>query len=196
MAGDGVKWDMHARVIKYEPETVERLTAQMGHEPNAFHLRHLEEIGLLEPDDIVEVPGNLLVTTGLNRITNLIIGGGGTPLAHANAIVGVGTSSTAATVSDVALGSDGTANAYYQQADSGYPTQSNGTITCNATFQTGNANFAWNEWCWADGSGTITAGTTLASVATSPVMLNHRIQSLGTKVSGAVWTLSATLTLS
>jgi hypothetical protein len=168
----------------------------MGHEPSAFHLRHLEEIGLLEPDDIVEVPGNLLVTTGLNRITNLIIGGGGTPLAHANAIVGVGTSSTAATVSDVALGSDGTANAYYQQADSGYPTQSNGTITCNATFQTGNANFAWNEWCWADGSGTITAGTTLASVATSPVMLNHRIQSLGTKVSGAVWTLSATLTLS
>ncbi|WP_040829039.1 hypothetical protein [Nocardia jiangxiensis] len=196
MAGDGIKWNMTAKVIKYEPETVERLTNQFGHEPTGYHLRHLESIGLLVPDDIVDVPGNLLTTVGLNRITNLIIGGGGTPLAHADAVVGVGNSTTTAVIGDTALGADGTANAYYQQADSGSPTQSNGTINITCTYQSGNANFAWQEWGWAVASGTITAGTTLASVGTSPVLLNHKIQSLGTKSSGAIWSLAATLTLS
>lgn len=196
MAGDGIKWNMTAKVIKYEPDTVERLTAQLGHEPTGYHIRHLESLGLLVPDDITDVPGNLLVTAGLNRITNLIIGGGGTPLAHADAIVGVGNSSTTEVIGNTALGADGTANAYYQQADSGYPTQSNGTINVTCTYQSTIANFTWAEWCWAVASGTLTAGTTLASVGTSPVMLNRKTQSLGTKSSGAIWSLAATLTLS
>lgn len=196
MAGDGITWDMNARIIKYHPETVTRLTTQMGHEPLGFHLRHLESIGLLEPDEVLEAPGNLLVTTGLNRITNLIIGGGGVALTHADAIVGVGTSTTAAVVGDTALGGDGNAStAYYQQADTSYPSQSGGVITCNCTFQSAVANFAWNEWCWADASGTLTAGNTLSGVGTSPILLNHKVQSLGTKASGSIWTLSATLTL-
>ncbi len=195
---DTLTWDMQARIIKYHPESVSRITRDLmhGHEPTGFHLRHFEEVGLAEPDEVMEAPGNLLVTGGLNRITNLIIGGGGVALAHADAVVGVGTSTTAATVSDTALGGDGNAStAYYQQADSSYPTQSNGIITVNCTFQSGVANFAWNEWCWAIDSGTITAGATLASTGTSPLMLNHKVQSLGTKVSGSIWTLSATLTL-
>jgi hypothetical protein len=196
MAGDSITWDMQARIIKYHPETVERLTRQMGHEPLGFHLRHLESIGLLVPDEVVEAPGNLLVTGGLNRVTSLIIGGGGTALAHADAIVGVGTSTTAATTADTALGGDGNAStAYYQQADGGYPTQANGVVTCNCTYQSGVANFAWNEWLWAIASGTLTAGNTLSGVGTSPLALNHKVQSLGTKASGSIWTLSATLTL-
>lgn len=196
MPGDGITWDMQARIIKYHPETVAELTERMGHEPLGVHLRHLEALGQIVPDEVVEAPGNLLVTSGLNRITNLIIGGGGTPLAHADAIVGVGTGTTAAAVGDTALGGDGNAStAYYQQADTGYPTQANGTVSVNCTFQSGNANFAWNEWCWADGSGTLTAGSTLASVGTGVVLINHKVQSLGTKASGSIWTLSATLTL-
>jgi len=196
MAVDGITWDMNARIIKYHPDTVARLTAQMGHEPLGFHLRHLESIGLLAPDEVVEAPGNILVTTGLTRVTSLIIGGGGTALAHADAIVGVGTSSTTAVVGDTALGGDGNAStAYYQNADSSYPSASAGVITCNCTYQSSNANFAWNEWCWADASGTLTAGFTLSGVGTSPILLNHKVQSLGTKVSGSIWTLSATLTL-
>lgn len=196
MAVDTIQWNMDAQVIKYHPETVARLTERMGHEPLGMHLRHLELIGLLEPDEITEAPGNLLVTGGLNRITSLIIGGGGTALAHADAIVGVGTSTTAATVGDTALGGDGNAStAYYQQADSSYPTQSNGVVTVNCTFGTGAANFAWNEWLWAIASGTLTAGYTLSGVGTSPLALNHKVQSLGTKVSGSIWTLAATLTL-
>lgn len=196
MAVDGITWDMQAQVIKYHPETVQRLTAQMGHEPTGYHLRHLEALGQLAPDEVTDVAGNILVTTGLGRVTNLIIGGGGTPLAHADTIVGVGTSTTTAVVGDTALGGDGSGTtAYYQQADSSYPTQAAGVLTCQCTYGTGVANFAWQEWCWAIASGTLTAGSTLASVGTTPIMLNHKVQSLGTKASGSIWTLAATLTL-
>lgn len=196
MAVDAITWDMQAQVIKYHPETVARLTERMGHEPTGYHLRHLEALGQLAPDEITDASGNILVTVGLNRVTNLIIGGGGTPLAHADTIVGVGSSTTAALVGDTALGGDGSSStAYYQQADTSYPTQSNGVLTVQCTYQTGNANFAWQEWMWAIASGTLTAGSTLASVGTSPIALNHKVQSLGTKASGSIWTLAATLTL-
>lgn len=197
MAVDGIQWIAHAKVIKYEPESVARLTARFGFEPTGYHLRHLEATEGLQPDDILEAPGNLLTTVGLNRITSLIIGGGGSALSHTDAALGVGSSSTTATVADVALGGDGsTTTAYYQQMDTSFPTQSNGVLTGQCTYQSANADFAWNEWGWVDVSGgTITAGGTIASIGTTPILINHRIQSLGTKVSGAIWTLSTTITL-
>ena len=110
------------------------------------------------------------------------------------AIVGVGATNTAATIADTALGADG-GSAYYQGCDSANPTQANGVITCVCTFTTGNANFAWAEWCWATCTGSITPGATLASVATGTKLWNHKIQSLGTKVSGS-WVLTTTITIS
>jgi hypothetical protein len=168
-------------------------TAKLGYEPDGARLSLL----FRDPEDgVTEEPGNLMVTVGLNLLTALLEGGAGTPFAHADAIVGVGNSSTAAAVGDTALGADNTSNAYYQQADSSYPTQSNGVITCQATFASGNANFAWNEWCFATGSGGITAGDHLSAVATSVVMLNHKVpaSSLGTKSSGASWVFVGTIT--
>lgn len=194
---DSLTWHPEVQVWKYEPDTIADLTARLGHEPSGVELRYLERMEGLKPDDVAYASGNLLVTNGLNRITNLIIGGGAAAFTHAQAIVGVGSSTTAATVSDVALGGDGsTSTAYYQNADATYPTQSGGVLTCNCTYGTGVANFAWQEWCWAIATGTLTAGGTLSSVGTSPVMLNHKIQSLGTKASGAVWTLNAQVTIS
>ena len=193
---DSIKWEPHAKVLKYDPETIRMLTKDLGHVPTAEDLRFLEARGLT-PDGIAEAHGNLLTTAGLNRITNLIIGGGGAALTNAQIIVGVGSSSTAATVSDTALGGNGASTtAWYQGPDASNPTQSNGVITCNSTFGTADGNFAWNEWCWGVGTGTRTAGNTFASVSTSPVLVNHKVQSLGTKVSGAIWTLQATITLS
>jgi hypothetical protein len=183
-------WDACARVAKYSPDQVAWATRKMGYEPQGHRLSLL----FRDPEDgVTEEPGNLMVTAGLNLLTSLLEGGAGTPFAHADAIVGVGAGSTGALVGDTALGDDNTSNAYYQQADSSYPTQSNGTITCNCTFASGNANFAWQEWCLATGSGGITAGDHLSAVATGVVMLNHKVTSLGTKVSGASWV--ATLTI-
>jgi hypothetical protein len=184
-------WDAHALVRKYSPDQVAWATRKMGYEPSGHRLSLL----FRNPEDgVTEEPGNLMVTVGLNLLTSLLEGGAGTPFAHADAIAGVGTSSTTALVGDTALGSDNSSNAYYQQADASYPTQSGGVITCQCTFGTSSANYAWNEWCLATGSGGITAGTHLSAVATSVVMLNHKVASLGTKGSGSSWVFLATVT--
>lgn len=190
---DGIKWHAFARVFKYSAATTRLAINELGFQPTKADFDRLG----IEHDDYAEANGNLLVTVGLNNITKLIIGASATAMTNAQAIVGVGSSSTAAAVGDTALGGNGsTTTAYYQGADATYPTQSNGVITANSTFATGNANFAWNEWCWAVGTGAITPGGTLASVATGVIMLNHKVQSLGTKASGSTWTLQATITLS
>jgi hypothetical protein len=188
-----INWSAHARIAKYSPDQVAYAVRTLGYEPPGHKLSLIFK----EPEDgITEEPGNLLVTVGLNLLTELIEGGGGTPFAHADAIIGVGAGTTTAVIGDTALTDDNTANAYYQQADASFPTQSNGVITAQATFASGNANFAWQEWCLATGSGGITAGDHLSAVATSVIMLNHKVASLGTKASGASWVFTATCTLS
>jgi hypothetical protein len=194
MPGDTLfTWNAHAQIKKYSAAQVTHAVSKLGYEPQGAKLSCL----FAEPEDgITEEPGNLLTTVGLNLITALIEGGAGTPFAHADAIVGVGAGTTAAAVGDTALTDDNTANAYYQQADSSNPTQSNGVMTCVCTFGSSNANFAWQEWCLATGSGGITPGDHLSAVATSVVMLNHKVASLGTKSSGSSWVFTATVTLS
>jgi hypothetical protein len=153
--------------------------------------------------------GNLLTNTGLTVIIKLLTATGATtyyPLANNgstnNTVVGVGTTATAATVTDVALGSDNTANAYYQGSDATYPNVTTpATINNQSTFASGNANFAWNEWCWATGAGAVTAGTHLSAIfatGASINMINHKVpvSSLGTKGSGASWVFSTTVVFS
>jgi hypothetical protein len=163
------------------------------------------------PEDGIAVDeGNLLTNAGLTNLINLLTGATGTAInplrtggSSGAAVVGVGSSSTAATTSDTALGGNGsTTTAYYQSMDASYPSLTTpATINGQSTFATGNANFAWNEWCWATGAGTVTAGGTLASVyatAGSVAMLNHKVPAggLGTKAAGASWVFSTTVTFS
>ncbi len=191
MPGDTlINWSAHAQIKKYSPAQVAHAVSALGYEPAGHKL----SLMFAEPEDgVTEEPGNLLVTVGLNLLTELIEGGGGTPFAHADAIVGVGAGTTAAAIGDTALTDDNSSNAYYQQADSGNPTQSNGVITCVCTFGSGVANYAWQEWCLATGSGGITPGTHLSAAATSVTMLNHKVASLGTKSSGSSWVFTATI---
>ncbi|MEU6582804.1 hypothetical protein [Nocardia sp. NPDC046763] len=196
MSDDVFAWHASCEIHKYFAETAAAMTAHLGHEPEGHEIAELVAAGLFAPDDIHVEDGNLLTTAGLGRLTALFEGAGGAVFNNAQAIIGVGSSSTAAVVGDTALGGNGsTTTAYYQGADASYPTQSGGTITVNSTFGTGNANFAWNEWCLGIATGTLTAGGTLASVGTSPLMFNHKVASLGTKSSGAIWTLQATCTI-
>jgi hypothetical protein len=192
---DGIKWRAYARADKYSADQTAFAVRESGlAEPDGAVLRAL----CGDPEDgYVEAHGNLLVTVGLSLITNLLIGGTTAgSIKNAQAICGTGATATAATVADTALGADG-GSAYYQQADATYPSRSNGVMTMVSTFASGNGNFAWQEWCWAScTSGSITGGATLASVATGVVMWNHKVQSLGTKASGASWVFTTTITLS
>lgn len=187
------RWHTAMTVHKYKQDTVLGVKHDLlgGREPVWADF----QAHGVSPDDFAHEEGNLMVTVGLNLLTSLLIGGAGNTFSNAKAIVGVGNSSTTAVIADVHLGGDGsTTTAWYQGADATFPTQANGLITCNATVATGNANWAWNEWCFATGSGTITPGGTLASVGTGVVMINHKIASLGTKVSTAVWVAQGTIT--
>lgn len=189
MSNDGITWSPYVHVAKYSPEQVASIAAALGYEPTAEDFKTL---GIV-PSETAEARGNLLTTAGLQRITNLIIASGAQGLTATRTAVGVGATNTAATLVDTALGANG-GSAWYQVVD-GAPTAVNGVLTCVTTFNTTTANFAWNEWCWAITNGAITPGATLASIATTPQMLNHKIVSLGTKVSGSVWVFTTTITL-
>ncbi|MFD9615035.1 hypothetical protein ACFWWS_37310 [Streptomyces sp. NPDC059083] len=203
MSDDIFAWHASATIYKYFEDKVAAMTAHLdlGREPLGHEIEDLVRRGLFAPDEVHHEDGNLLTTAGLGRLTSLFEGNGGAVFNNAQAIIGVGyhggTTTNDAAVTDTALAGNGsTSTAYYQGADASYPTQSGGTITVNSTFGGSFANFGWNEWCLGIATGTLTPGGTLASVGTSPIMLNHKIAGLGTKSNGAIWTLSATCTIS
>jgi hypothetical protein len=190
---DDIIWRSSTLLEKFSPDQNSFLRRKLSHEPTAEELRKF----CGEPEDgVLEDPhSNLLTTVGLNRITSLIIGGGGTSLAHATCLVGVSTSTTAATVADTILGADGSGNAQYVVADTSFPTQTNGVISSQSTFTSSLANFAWGDWGLVAATGA-TNSVTFAATGTSPVLINHKVQSQGTKVSGASWVFQLSLTLS
>lgn len=188
-----IDWHAHARVLKYTPKQVREIEGHLGRKAVQADF---EALGV-KPNDMTEADGNLLTTAGLNRITNLIIGGGGQAFTSTStrAVVGVGDSSTAASVTDGEMLGAGATHEYYMPADASNPTQSNGVITCNATFNTDNSQFAWNEWGFAIATAAASSSASFATATTTGVLLNRKVQSLGTKGAGATWTLQATITL-
>ena len=82
----------------------------------------------------------------------------------------------------------GSANRQFKVMDATYPSASGGVVTARSTFATGEANFVWNEWGLDIGTPTVTDGTTV-----NAVLLNRKVESLGTKVSGS-WVLTVSVT--
>lgn len=144
------------------------------------------------PSDIADSNGNLLLTAGLNRLTSLLIAGGGQAITNTSARLGVGNSSTAAAVSQTDLqASAGSGNRWFQIMDPTYPAQADGVVTLKSSFGTADGNFAWNEWGVDVGAPTVSSGNAVAAL-----LFNRKVESFGTKVSGAIWALTATITLS
>jgi hypothetical protein len=185
---DSILWRPVATVQKYNQDKVEWVAARTGIAvPTSADLERL-----VEPDDIVVSVGNLLTTAGLNRITSLIIGGGGQAATNTSARLGTGNSTTAAAVGQTDLqAAAGSANRWFQIMDASFPTQSNGVLTFKSTFASADGNYAWQEWCVDIGTPTVSSGNTVAAL-----MLNRKVESLGTKASGASWVLTSTITLS
>jgi hypothetical protein len=187
VAHDGIKWSPVAVVQKYDDDQVAYVARKSGMVvPDG---RTLES--LVTPYETLESVGNLLTTNGLNRITSLIIGGGGQAATNTSARTGVGNSATAAAVGNVDLQAvAGSGNRQFNVMEATYPQQSNGVMTFRSSFATGEANFTWSEWCIDIGTPTVTAGTTV-----NAIMLNRKVEALGAKTSGT-WVLTTTITLS
>lgn len=202
---EGLRWKAHATRRAYSHEQFVAASALLGRAAQGADLERLaamadaEARAQWEPIETVEVPDNLLTTAGLDRVTKLLIGSAaaGGPYQEADAthsLLGVGDSTTAAAVGDTALGAAaGSTHQYWMPMDSGYPTQANGVLTFKATWASADGNFTagWQEWGIQITTSTATAG----AAAGAGVLLNHKIAALGTKVAGAVWSLTVTITL-
>ena len=159
---DGINWRAFAHVEKFSPDQTRWAERVAG--PGMDLGALLRSTG--EPEHgYASEAGNLLVTEGLNQITQLIIGSGGVTFNLTHGLVTVGDSSTAAAVGDTYVTATFTSgsNCYQNPNDASFPTQSNGVINSQSTFGSGVSNFAWNGWGWAVYNGTAAANVRSAS---------------------------------
>jgi len=181
-ARDSFKWWPTIEVAKFNPDITREVTEHLGYEPV---LADFQRLGIA-PDEVVTAEGNELTTAGLNRIASLV-NGSGQAFTTANSVIGVGNGTTAFSAAHTDLQG---ASKYFQATDSTSVTGA--VITAIATFTGANANFAWEEWCWVATDAAKTSG----APKPAGVMMNRKVQALGTKASGASWTLTTTVTLS
>lgn len=124
---------------------------------------------------------NIILDAGANHILKLIGGiDNATPFDNKNAQIGVGNDTTPENANQTGLMASSTK--FYKKVEAGYPQVSGRTITYKATYDTNEANFAWNEFSIVNGVG---VGNTA---------LNRKVQSLGTKVTG-IWSLQITISV-
>lgn len=170
---DQVRWRVHWTLHKFaDPTNAVAEALEAGADVAAFgHAL----------TDVLEREGNLLTTTGAQRLWEALIGTTITVFSNANARLGVGDSTTAAAVGQTDL--QAATNKLRKAMDATYPQVSTNTVTFRATFGSSEANFAWQEWA------TFNAGS-------GGDMLNRKVESLGSKSSGSTWTLTVTLSLS
>lgn len=145
-----------------------------------------------EPEEVLVVPGNLLLNEGIARLEDLLIAAGGTSYANANAYIGVGDTNTAASASQTELqATQNAANRFYKAMNATYPSRASQTVTWQADFTSSEANFHWQEWTVAAGATTSSGSGFLVGTTN----LNRKVEDLGTKATGT-WTLSAAVTIS
>ena len=145
------------------------------------------------PYEVLESEGNLLMYGGVSCLWQCLIGNGTATAAqtltyfnNGNAYIGVGDSTTAAAATQTDL--QAASNKLRKVMDASNPvhtdatTSGAATIQFKSTFASADANYAWQEWAVFNGS-------------SGGRMLNRKVESWGTKVSGASWTFTVTITL-
>jgi hypothetical protein len=132
--------------------------------------------------ETTEFPGNVALNEGLQELIRLICGiSSPTAWNNANARLGVGSSSTAASAAQTGLLA---ASRSYKAMDATYPQRSSQTAVWRTTFSGTVANFAWYEF-------------TVSNTATNTGKnLNRKISTKGTKSAGESWTLELQITFS
>lgn len=121
-----------------------------------------------------------LSNAGRDLIAAMLIGEATTDFTNANSRIGVGDSATAFAAAQTDL--QAAANKFRKVVDAGYPTRAANVLTFRATFATGEANFAWNEWA-------------VFNAAAAGTMLNRKVEALGTKTNVQSWQFTVTLTV-
>jgi hypothetical protein len=187
MQRDQLKWNPKLRIDKFSPTQVAALAADLGREPTGAELA-----GVFEPDEVLHVDGNLLTTVGLDYIGDRLIASAIQAADNTHTRLGVGDSNTAENVAQTDLQAlSGSTHRQFKVMDATFPTSVNGVLSFKSTFASGEGNFAWAEWCIDISASSASDGTTV-----NATMLNRKVAAMGTKVAGAVWTPTVTITLS
>lgn len=154
---------------------------------------HGDSISEADKFDEIFIHGNALMIGGASAMWERLVNGSTTVsvFSATNARIGVGDSTTAVTNTQIDL--QAATNKFRKLCSSVTHSDTTGTAGSAttdfvATFATGEANFAWNEW--GVFNGTATDGS-----AAGGRMLNRKVESLGTKTSAATWQLTVTLGL-
>lgn len=121
-----------------------------------------------------------LTNAGRDQFAAEIIGESPTAFNNANAHTGVGDSSTAFAATQTDL--QAATNKLRKAMEATYPQRSTNVLTFRSLFGTGDANFAWEEWA-------------IFNASSAGVMLNRKVESLGTKTSAQSWQMTTTLTV-
>lgn len=119
-----------------------------------------------------------LTTAGVTYMAQAAFGTNPTPFNATNARIGVGDSATAFAAAQTDL--QAASNKFRKIVDSA-PSGASNVLTLVATFATGDANFAWQEWG-------------VFNAASGGTMLSRKVESLGTKPSTQTWQFTVTLT--
>lgn len=191
-----VRWVSAGIVEKWDRDQTAR--AMAAYKGGKARLERADLYALVGPPALIteDPPSNILVNNGINRLLNLLIGTGSIGnYANGTARIGVGNGSSVASTDTDLSAAAGSSNRYFQPCAGSYPSVSGQTLTAQATFGTGDGNFAWSEWGidGGGGSGGTTVGTNGAS---NSALLNHKAATLGTKASGSTWTLTVTIVVS
>ena len=99
---------------------------------------------------------------------------------NADAHLGVGDSTTVFSATHTDL--QAVTNSGRKAMEAAYPQRAANVLTFRSLFGTGDANFAWQEWG-------------VFNAATAGVMLNRKVESLGTKTSAQSWQLTVDVTV-
>jgi hypothetical protein len=162
---DKVGWRAKWRIDKFrDPTGVIAEMLQMG-APMAEVMRQF-------PEAFIAAEGweeNVALNVGLQYLIDMICGiGSTTKWDSTNARLGVGSDATAADPSQTDLID---ASPTWKAMDATYPQRSSQTAEWRATFGSGDANEAWNEYAVDNG-------------AAAHKLLNRKVESKGTKASG------------
>jgi hypothetical protein len=122
-----------------------------------------------------------LTNAGRDFLAQAAINDSPTFFNNANAYLGAGDSNTAFAASQTNL--QAATNKLRKAMEATYPQRTGNVLTFRSLFGTSEGNFAWEEW------GTF-------NHASAGVMLNRKVETLGTKASTQSWQLTVELTVS
>lgn len=123
---------------------------------------------------------NIFLTAGINELWKLVTGQSANTYTNAQALIGIGDSSTTAVAGQTDL--QAATNKLYKAQNGSYPTvPSAGAVQFQSTFASADANYAWNEF--------------VVKQNTSAICIDRGVSAMGTKASGTTWTVTVTLSI-